>query len=1348
VSLRGGRPVLPVVILLVIAAWLWFVDARTLIPTLVIQMATLLFAGSGSGSGPASAGDADPGSELEHLHEVMSRSWGPLAAANRFLDPEEDGAASGTGAVPPRVLRWPRRPLGSPGPWAGDGAARLLTRWNRRRPVPTDHLSAPSVAFLVEHLARTGRTLVVHGRQNSGTGTALLSLFTAAQAERTRRRALGEDFPLPVWVSLAGWHPDDTDLHEWVIDQLGDRYPELFAGQASLERALRSVWLGETTDRLMLFLDDGEGRVDQALRAAAAHVVAVAARPSDLPRPGCDELQLEPVTEDDVRRFLGGRFAGVKAAARAGRLSPRRLSLLRDLRAVPRPLLGPATQPPEVADVLLAALWPPPPDDVPRRRPASPGRPDRRQVESTVRWISGQRLFAGAGFAWWLVPQLARAAAVERLHRDPAASPENRALARAYRQVIRGRARSAAAWALVSFALGVGAVTLLAVLGVIQGYDQAGHGLGPAHGLGRADVEQWVYLPPPRWGWGWVFSLPSANPLVLVVMVSLLVAGLIGALARFGGELGGSLTGDPHRIGHPQTIRPAWPGLRELPALARGVGGRRALLLTAGVLGAASLPALGVGDRTEWWPGVVYTATLVAVLAWLRWCTGPEEPLSAVEAMESERGSSRTVAVTVGGALSVASAGLTWWFSASGAAPTLQQAVWIAASVGMSVGVARGVSQGAGMGLPWSPWRPGLGLGYAERLARLEEALHRQLARGDVDAALPLPFAVTGLLHDLNRPVGADGLHTRMLLRPVGTLIRPRDPAFDLFDPDQNPHPLPIGPPEPAEDGRHRGAAARHRRRGVRAAFTGGVLGLGLVLASSGVFPAAVPRVPCRGGVDAATLIGGLVSPRQVWLENGQCVGFVVPSSGTSGFGQLGRPPTRADQALDAMLARIAAQNDRIDPGRGDQVRTVAFLAPLSRSLPGNPINALFQLSGAAAAQEAINAAGGTQVRLVVVNSGDNFVSGPSVAQALRRTFSAADAPASDGGALRALVGLSQSRASTLESVHVLTAADPQLRVVAASVNGSTMRSGGTLQLGAGDRFRSVAPGDHRVARAMLRAVGDLGLSGGVTLHVLFDGNDTFFSNELRNALKEQAAAGPAPVTAVTEDRFDETAGPGRAEELARSLCASTGRNDVWMFAGRGAQLRQLGDTMNDLRRRGAVTGPCAPHVVAGPGGLSVFADPDTPRTAGTVAGPDGPWQNLLFYSLATGDDPATGGGGDGGAGIADAGQGPARAAQESDRRTGYASLLEAMRELPGVTLTCGTGLRAALGLSFTDAEPDPGHNTLGAGPADGAGGGPDDGGCGVPQGSRIYFCPVDGSGCGLGYPAEAVDPTAPGRRS
>ena len=1320
-SLRSGRPVLPIAILLVMAAWLWVVDARTLIPALAIQMVTLLFAGS-MGSGQA-ADHTDPDALLHQLHDVMTRSWAPLAAANRFVDRTPDGV-QGTGAVPPRVASWPQ---GLRGPWSPDAkeGRGMAARIRLRRPPQPRHLSVDAVGALVAAAERAGRTLVIHGRPNSGTGTALLALFTAAQQERSRRVAAGDAFPLPVWVSLAGWTPGPPDgaapadlgagveLRDWVIDQLNDRYPELFAGEPGLDRALRSAWLGETTDRLMLFLDDGEERVGPVLRSSGNQLVVIAAGPDDVPPGGCETLELQPVTEDDVRAFLGRGYPRVEAAARAGALSPRRLSLLSELRRAGVPLVASSVAPEEVADALLPLLW-----------PAAP-----QQAESTLRWIAGHGLFSGAGFAWWRVPQLAETASARHTDADDDAPPAERALARAYRQVKRERARSAARWALGAFGLGATLSVALAVLGELGGFDRAGHGLAAARGLRFEDVVGWVYLPPPGWGWGWIFGLPSANPLVLVVLVAGLVTALVLALARFGGELGSSRAPQPHRVGHPQTIRPAWPGLRDLPDLARGIGGPRALLLAAGVLLAWMLPALGVGDGTEWWPGVAYTAVLLAVLAWLRWCTGPATPLSAAEAMERERASSRTVAVTVGTALAVASAGLTWWFSSGGSVPTLQQAVWISASVGMSVGVARGVQQGSGMGLPWSPWRPGLGLGYADRLDRLERVLRRRLAAGTLDPTLPLPVAVTPLLRDLERPAGADGLHARLLLRPVGTLVRPREPRFALFDPHQG----------AAAGTTAAGAAAGATATGWTAAVVrpagwrrpvsllgAGALVLGLVLASSGVVPAALPRLPCRGDVSSAAILDSGASTRQVWLDNGQCVGFVVPDRGVAGFGQLGRPETAADRVLAGMLARIATQNAAVDAARGDRVRTVAFFAPLSRSLPDNPINALYQLGGAAAAQEALNRAGGTQVRLVVANSGDNFVSGPSVAQAMRRAFSVADASPSDGAALRAVIGLSQSRASTLESVHVLTEADPRLWVVAASVNGSTMRSGGVLQLGPGDRFLGVAPGDHRVARAMLLQARSALPRGAAAVHVLYDENDTFFSNELKTALAQQA---PGLGLTTVPERFDETADEAMTRDLAGRLCDATGTGQVWLFAGRGAQLRQLAGAMSELVRT-RVKASCAPTVIAGPGGLSMVADPDYP---GPGAPPlaNGPWRNLSFYSLATPADAAASAAAASGR---PASPGGPAAAQESERRTGYAALLLAVRQLPGAGVPCGPGLRSDLGLRFPRDSPDAGHNTLGpALPADAA--------CAAPgAGSRIWFCPVSGAGCGAGFTAAQLD--------
>src|SRR6185312_3561083 len=122
------------------------------------------------------------------------------------------------------------------------------------------------------------RPLVIRGEADSGTSTALLALFVAAQQLRGQRTAQDTHSPLPLWVSLAGWDPGTgepgTPLTEWVLEQLNDRYPELFAAQAVLRPAVETLW--RRPGELALFLDDCPDELArQAVAGCDGHTVVI-----------------------------------------------------------------------------------------------------------------------------------------------------------------------------------------------------------------------------------------------------------------------------------------------------------------------------------------------------------------------------------------------------------------------------------------------------------------------------------------------------------------------------------------------------------------------------------------------------------------------------------------------------------------------------------------------------------------------------------------------------------------------------------------------------------------------------------------------------------------------------------------------------------------------------------------------------------------------------------------------------------------------------------------------------------------------------------------------------------------
>jgi hypothetical protein len=476
------------------------------------------------------------------------------------------------------------------------------------------------------------------------------------------------------------------------------------------------------------------------------------------------------------------------------------------------------------------------------------------------------------------------------------------------------------------------------------------------------------------------------------------------------------------------------------------------------------------------------------------------------------------------------------------------------------------------------------------------------------------------------------------------------------------------------------------------------------------------PGLPCAHGNGSA--IGNALSSTphsMAWLENGQCVGFAVLSKGGPGTDDsfttrgvdLFAAANDPERERARILGQIARQNLNLPV---DNTMTVLFLAPLSRTSGSHSINALWQLDGAMEAQKDVNAQGTVNVRLVVANSGENFISGASVVQAVNRAF---PRKAQDSWSIRAVIGIAQSRTIAREALAQLD----NVHIVAASVNGGSMRRGELIDSGKdfGHLFVSVSPSDQQVAGAMLSSevVGRASAmlpdprSSAARLRVVRDPDDTYFSKELSILLQSQAkkAPGGPDVSGLnTPDNLRETDPHSVVTALARQMCAPQNRQVIWMFAGRGNRLADLDHEMTRLGFTG-----CAPVIVAGPGGIAAVATSDVPK-----ANLDH-MDDMLFYSLVPAPKPTV---------TANSPKLPGHqfaigTAQGSDRTTGYTSLVEAVRQLStGKSRNCPSpgGEIAQIGMSIPTSASSDGHNTLGPGDAE----------CGAKIGSYVYFCPFD----------------------
>jgi hypothetical protein len=1222
--------------------------------------------------------DTEPQRLAQRLHRAHRIAWHELADRAHLIDflRSRAGRRGSPSLLPPRVGQWPLLDVDPAVPFADPGP-----------------VTASQVADAVSVIGERWRTVVITGGEDTGKTTLMLLMLL--QAEHVRD-AVDPDAPVPLRISLAGW-PDDPGLtlREWLSRRIREDYPGLLGPGQSLERMLDWLWGADelAADRVLLFLDGidvlpdshRERVLSQVMAESDGRLAVIACRTSTwaaVPaqeRSDWVELQVTGPNQADLAAFLAPvpRLAeqlerGGPATERLWR-NPRLLQLLRE--AYPDPNRPPAwldPPPPDAAtaqqlmwsDLLTRVAWPAGTDSNPDTNSA----PD--SIVRTLRWVANQGLFESTRFEWWKVPGHAAA--------DPA-------LASANRRVKLGRAGSAVRWALGGFGAGLLALLVLLALGTVQGYDHANHGLLTAGGLRGRDIQEW--------SWD-LLSVPHilGNPVYLAILQALLAVIVVASLSWFGREL------EHPDGGQPQTLRLSLPGGRDLPLLARAVPRRAVLVVGLAALVGGILELSGSGAARQVWASCAFAGLFLALLTWLHWCAeAPTEPRYRTPAgmFAADRDSTRVVAVTLGGLLALTSGGLSWWFTAYGNVPTVGQCLGILTAVSVAIGVGRGLFLGSGMGTPWMlRLRPGFGLGYGARLIALEQALNHRAPAADSAA----PLAVTSLLglsrsgaprsgaprsgagsNSRTTPI-AVGLPPESLLRPVGSHLRMRESSLETYLREIGP---PAGPtPVPQGD--------RASLLTVLAIVPAVVLAL---LTATGSAAVMLPRLPCfswGGSVDAPS---GLAldewhgKPRsRTWLENGQCVGFVVPGDEgwpRGSFEVPGGISAGQEAAVRQLMSQVAKVN-RLVPADDAKAVTVLFLAPLTRTDSGNAINGLWQLQGALAALKGINEQGALPIRLVVANSGEDFTSGPSVVQTIARSF-----PQTGPWSIKAVIGIAQSRASARSALAELR----NIPIIAGSVSGRQLRQGIGSDEPLRTPFRSVSPGDDQVARAMLHPTliekvrqRDPGATGRVTVRVVGDVKDPYFSGELMVDLSTALRgndSGPRLGEPLDLSALDDSS---KVADAAKEICADP--HAIWLFAGRGNQLTEL-----DHR----IGGRCKPMIIGGPGAISAVAATNEP-TAKLTSMP-----NLFSYSLVA--KPFTGG-------LAVRDPNPAIAiVRGSDRSTGYTAMLTAAQLQSEAACP---GPPGPLGMKLDSN----GHNTLAAGNDP----------CAAPGGSAISFCPFGGA--------------------
>ncbi|MDT0268754.1 hypothetical protein RM844_20925 [Streptomyces sp. DSM 44915] len=301
---------------------------------------------------------AHPGDDRRQPRARARLAWAADSLADFLLD-RAARTVRDRGLLPePIPLRWSwhRRPLTSahaPAPFA-----------------PLPGVAPPGAAATagggiddllgVIGTSRTGRTVVLG---DAGSGKSDSAAWTVFQALRTRAARGDEErerFPVPVLLSVTGWHHRRQYLDDWLEGELESRYRFLRRRRFG-PRAVRQLLRG---DRVLVFLD-GFDEMAAELRAAALEQidrrmpcrVVILSRTEEFDAVsagrlrGAEILRLSPVVPADAAEYLRHchgdpvpepwqRLLGHLTEQPAGLLaraldSPLMLSLVRD--AFPRP---------------------------------------------------------------------------------------------------------------------------------------------------------------------------------------------------------------------------------------------------------------------------------------------------------------------------------------------------------------------------------------------------------------------------------------------------------------------------------------------------------------------------------------------------------------------------------------------------------------------------------------------------------------------------------------------------------------------------------------------------------------------------------------------------------------------------------------------------------------------------------------------------------------------------------------------------------------------------------------------------------------------------------------------------
>ena len=197
----------------------------------------------------------------DRLAEVTADLWQKEAVRRRIVTPAPVTVrwhwASPEVAVPRPEVSMPPAPGAGPPPLPGVGPGELLE-------------SGVVIRLYHEVYARLphGRLVLLGGPGAGKTGAMILLLLAVLEHRDVPAGEPQAQMPVPVWLTLGGWNPLTTSLHEWATATMNRDHPFLRAPDYGADTAGGLL----STGRVTLFLD-GLDELPEDLQSAALRQV-------------------------------------------------------------------------------------------------------------------------------------------------------------------------------------------------------------------------------------------------------------------------------------------------------------------------------------------------------------------------------------------------------------------------------------------------------------------------------------------------------------------------------------------------------------------------------------------------------------------------------------------------------------------------------------------------------------------------------------------------------------------------------------------------------------------------------------------------------------------------------------------------------------------------------------------------------------------------------------------------------------------------------------------------------------------------------------------------------------------